>query len=170
MKESKISFNLLFGGIFFFIGLLFFVLGICFGINIDSLRTSPNMDGDPVLLVAIFTGMGALFMVIGAPFLFKAVKNNSTRRRLLQTGYYVMAKVTEINVDYSVTVNGRHPFFFLCEYTDAFTCVTHVFKSPEVMHADDSVIGNDIRVYVDQNNFDQYYVDVTSVHGNKVFH
>lgn len=60
----------------------------------------------------------------------------------------------------SVAVNGVNPFFLECHYQNPATGQTHVFRSENLPYYPAELIGKEVKIYVDRENFSHYYVDV----------
>ena len=167
---SKITFECLFGSIFAGIGGIFAVIGLIMTANIEALMASPNSQGDVRILPIIFTGLGLVFVAIGVPFLVIGIKKSRNKKRVISEGNYIYAKVVEIRPNYSVRINGRHPYVAVCEYVDPYGGGVHVFTSDNMMYCPETALDTEVRVYVDRNNYGIYAVDTSSIEGNVHIH
>ena len=69
----------------------------------------------------------------------------------------------DISQNYNVSVNGRHPFVVSCKY-EAVDGTVHIFKSRYLYFNPEPLLKNNVvHVYVDNNSFKKYYVDIDEV-------
>ena len=74
-----------------------------------------------------------------------------------------MAEIAETKINYNVRINGKSPYVVECQYWD-MAGNAHIFKSrclyfnPEPLFKDRMV-----RVYVEGDNYKNYYVDIDEV-------
>lgn len=155
-------------GAFFIIGLIYAVLGSIFlalGIILAIV-----VSDDARLIGLIFGGIGSLFFVLGIVFL--GITWNKKRRasKLLQSGRYIWGEIAEYRFNYNVYVGNRSPVILLVRYVDPYG-TTHIFKSGNVyLSFCESLVGQKVKVYVEENNFNHYYVDVDGLASNVVEH
>ncbi len=157
--EPKVKFRLgilgLIGLVFLPIGLLFLILGIAI--------PSESINGSSALFKGIFCGIGGLFAVLGGIFLGLSVREHNRIKALVAAGNFIMADYTGADLNMAVTVNGRNPYQAIFQFTDPLGMV-HVFRSRNIMSDPTPMLtGRQIRVYVDQQNYDNYYADIDSV-------
>ena len=124
----------------------------------------------PTLILSI---VGAPFFIVGGIFfLFVGIKGRK-KKALLQNGRVVEATVTGGQMNYSMSVNGRHPWKLECKYEDTYTGATYLYSSYNIWKDPFLYIGQIVKVYVDRENPRKYYVDVDSLFNgqqdNKVF-
>ena len=158
-KKAKIGMNATFivGLIFSIIGAIFLVLGIVLFTGLKEEMT------DAFMFLFIFSGIGLIFFLIGILFLMIQLSKKKMSQRLLENGNYVVAEIFDITQEYNVTVNGRHPFVINCKY-EAMDRTIHIFKSKYLYYNPKSLLKNNaVRVYVDNNNYKKYYVDIDEV-------
>lgn len=126
---------------------------------------NPNRIGsesNTTFTAALLMGMGVIFGSVGiVPLLLKAKKSRK-RNRLRENGKILHAKVVNMDINRSYSVNGRHPYYIICEYQDEYACKTYRFKSDNIWQevALDSMDEQYIDVYVNPADFSQYTVDV----------
>ena len=146
---------------FIIVGVVFIPLGIFTGMGMMS------VDGSFILFVAMFGGMGLLFLTLGIVFLVLEIKKHNLSKRLLAEGYYIYAEVLEVNQNFNIQYgNHGHPYIIRCGYTDE-TGTLHVFKSRNITrYPGNDLIGQQVRVYLDRNdysNYKNYYVDIDEI-------
>ncbi len=157
--------------VFLIVGLLFSAIGgpfMCMGIwmffNMDFVQT--HGTGDIRLLPVMFTGLGAIFFFIGIALIFVEIRSRNERKKLIAGGVYVMAEISGYVEDYSVTVNGCPGIRAICLYDDASTGQQYTFSSDAFWTYPNGLQpGSMVKVYVDRNNFSNYYVDIECVSG-----
>lgn len=153
------------------VALVFTIIGVTFlPIGIMSYIVGWSVEGDLIVFSCSFAGTGALFLVMGIVFGLIELIKRSRCNRLLKEGYYITAQVVEIDKDWAVRINRRHPYIIRCSYQDIDGTI-HVFKSRSLYSYPGGIQeGQTVRVYVDRNNYNDYYVDVDEILGNVVEH
>lgn len=162
-RSAGVDVIFILGLVFAGIGAIFTVLGTVFYIKLDSLIDSPNVQGDARVLPAIFLPLGLCFLVVGILFILLHLRKNREILRLVSEGNYVMATIAEVSFNYSVTVNGRHPVRLECHYQDPTSGKMRVFMSKNIFGNLQELVGTEIPVFVDRNDYSKYYVDVESL-------
>ncbi len=103
--------------------------------------------------------MGLLFLLVGVIPLTTMLLGSIKGKKLMQTGKLLQAMVDHIDLNRSVTYNGRHPYLIYCTYYDAYRDVTYRFKSRNVMVDPGYAPGDTIEVYVDPEDYSKYAVN-----------
>ncbi len=162
--EPKFAFSALdiIGMVFAAIGLVFLIVGTA--LTAYGSSHPENVDGDPIVFLLVFGGIGALFLVLGVVFLLLMLRRRALHQQLFAEGHYVMAQVTSVLPNYNVRVNGRTPFVAECSYTDPETGVCHLFQSRNIFFDPTSFLMDaQVPVYHKPGDFRHYYVDVDAV-------
>lgn len=109
--------------------------------------------------------MGIIFALVGIVPLIFIYKGKQRVKNLMEAGYYVYATVDRVEKNYSVSSNRKHPYAAYCTYEDETTGRKYKFKSPDMWKNPEPIIqiGTRLKVYVDRNNYANYYVDVDSL-------
>jgi len=162
MNEKKVKVGLnavgIVGIVFTIIGAFFLVLGIVMGIGLRS-----EMGFESIVFLFSFGGIGLFFFVLGLTFLITLGNQKKTAQRLLENGNYVVAEIFDISQNYNVSVGNKHPFVVSCKY-EAVDGTVHIFKSRYLYFNPEPLLKNNVvRVYVDNDNFKKYYVDIDEV-------
>ncbi|MBR3269330.1 MAG: hypothetical protein IKI58_11495 [Oscillospiraceae bacterium] len=145
----------LIGLIFLPIGLLFLILGIVI--------PSEAISGSSAVFKGVFCGVGGLFAVLGGIFLGISVMQHSKIKKLVAAGNYIMADFTGANLNMSIEINGMNPYRAEFQFVDPLGGV-HVFRSRNIMtDPTPALTGRQVRVYVDPQNYDNYYADIDSI-------
>lgn len=67
----------------------------------------------------------------------------------------------------NIRINGRRPYYVECHYFDSYSGLDYIFRSENIFVNPNIPKGTMIQVYVQENNFKNYYVDIspfTSTH------
>lgn len=114
--------------------------------------------------------IGLAFALIGGIGIFVDIKNRQKKKKLLNTGMRIMAVVSSIERNTSVSVNGRNPYVIYCTYTDEMTGIVYRYKSDNLWDDPSFVVapGMYIPVYVEGNDYSRYTVDAESVLNNRI--
>jgi flagellar biogenesis protein FliO len=112
----------------------------------------------------IIGGLGLVFSLTGLGYYIVRKVSHSRREQLKQSGRLIQASFESVDINASVQVNRRHPFFIRCNWKDPLTGESHRFKSGFIWSDPTPLIDADkkIDVYMDRNNPRKYYVDVSS--------
>lgn len=130
------------------LGSLFVIIGIALGIFVNP------------LFLAMFGGIGGIFVVLGVIFLVLVAKKKKRYEALVSSGKYFWADVAEISYDASVRINGRCPRILIVRYV-APNGEIRMFRSrPITKSCPMDLVGRKVRVYADESNLRNYYVDV----------
>ena len=138
-------------------------------VNPDSPREVrlKNLD---YLFSFIPIGIGLVFFMIGAIPMLLGGGKKSKQRMLKETGQRLSATIDDIVVNYNFNVNGRHPYRILCSYKESYSGVTYCFKSDNIW-IDPYLVcdkGSAIDVYVEQDHYKKYFVDVDALAENRI--
>ena len=158
-------------GPLFVVGLVFLLFGIsALLIALPVLLHVKNADPDVRFLPFIFLGLGIIFLIVGITCMTVLCRRRSRNEQLVKNGFYVTARVRDIYPNENVRINGRSPFVLECHYKDPTTGTVHVFKSENIMFYPIDAKDTDIRVYVDPQNPDRYYVDTSNLTDSVIIH
>jgi len=153
----------LLGAIFAPLGLLFFLIGAVVAL---LLRTHPeqfSVEGNAAVFQWTFGGIGLLFLLLGLGFLYSAFAKVRMQKRIYEAGHSVLADFVGVTQEMNVSINGIHPFLAELHYTDEFG-VQHVYRSRRLMSDPTAQLsGLQIPVYLDNDDPENYYVDLDSV-------
>ncbi len=172
MRYSKIQMQVrvfdIAGLVFTLVGLPFFIFGIFAALHLGDLARYAT--GDVRLLPIIFIILGTVFLILGIIFLRIGIKQRALKRKLIQNGFYITATIRNVYPKTNVSVNGKNPYVVECYYNDYSTGQTHIFTSGYIPFYPEGAKDTGIRVYVDPQNMDKYYVDIDSLLNNVVVH
>lgn len=153
---------------FTILGATFLPIGIIAGMGLM------RIDGEFIAFVAVFSGVGSIFLVLGIVFLILEMRKRNRCNRLLAEGYYIYAEVLDVNQNFNIQYGKHgHPYVIKCGYTDE-TGTLHIFKSRNIrQYPGNNLIGQQVRVYLDRNdynNYKNYYMDIDEILPNVVEH
>lgn len=153
---------------FTILGAAFLPIGIIAGMGLMQ------VDGDFIVFVLMFSGLGSIFLVLGIIFLILEMRRRNRCKHLLSGGYYIYAEVLDVNQNFHIQYgNHGHPYVVRCGYTDE-TGTLHIFKSRNLTkYPGNNLVGQQVRVYLDRNdynNFKNYYMDIDEILPNVVEH
>lgn len=114
---------------------------------------------DPAGMILLF--MGVIFSLVGGIPQVLSIRNHLRNKRLMQEGKVLHAIVESVDLNTSVTVNGRCPFIIYCNYKDEYKNVLYRFKSDNLWTDPSPVFppGSYIDVLVDPNDYSKYHVN-----------
>ncbi len=148
------------GFIFTPIGLLFTVLGAVIGRSPSVAWQGPD---DPAVFLAVFCGVGGLFLLLGLLFLFLEFRRRRLLRRAYEGGNRVDAKILTVAEQRNVNVNGRSPRVVECAWT-APSGVFHVYRSRYLYTDVTKLLETEtVPVYIDRDDENIGFVDIDAV-------
>ena len=99
------------------IPMIFTVIGVVFlGVAAVSWFAVPEDRETAMVLTMVFGFIGTIFTFLGVVLLVTMRNPEKKRRRLMETGERVMARVVDIEKNHSLQVNGRYPWRLICQY------------------------------------------------------
>lgn len=103
---------------------------------------------------------GGMFCVVGIIFYIIYYKNNKLYKRLMENGTIVSAKIVNISKV------GVSSYIINCEF-DGFDGKKYYYKSDTLNYNPADILNykeiDKISVYVDMNNLNNYYVDISNI-------
>lgn len=136
------------------IGLVFMPVGIA--VYLHNREEMANA----IIFLGVFGGLGILFFVLGIIFLLIIISKKRRCTELVRKGNYIRAEICEVHCNYNVQINRRYAYVVKCKYQDALGRV-HFFKSRNLMFNPETLLKDRIvKVYVDGENFKNYYMDI----------
>ncbi len=156
--RSAPSAFLLAGAILTGIGCIFLPIGI-------------GLRAVDALFFYAFGAVGAVLLGVGLALLYVWYTRRKTAESVKAAGHYVLARIVNISRNYSVTINGVNPYVIECVFQDPDTGISHNFRSGDLMEDPSASLNSDeIRVYINPDNLDEYYVDIDSITSQTVYH
>ncbi len=113
----------------------------------------------------IFISVGTIITILST---ISLIKNNIKYDKYLNsklTGERVEAKIIGVETDTSIIKDGKCPYYVVCSLTNPFNRKEEVYKSDNVWYEVGKLIETNnikmIPVYIDENNYENYYVDTS---------
>lgn len=151
--------------VFLLVGLIFSLVGIVF------LPVGISLGPTDRLFYYVFGGVGAILLGVGLALIIIWHRRRQTAKKVVAAGRYVMARIRSISRNDSVTINGVHPYIVECDFTDPDNGIIHTFRSEDLMEDPSPYLnGSEVRVYIDPDSLDEYWVDLESVMNRRVIH
>lgn len=130
----------------------------------DSSNPNHFKSGDDSFVTWIFILVGTIASVVGGGCLIYIIRKNKKKDKLLAYNYVIHANIVGFNLDTSVSINGRNPYRMEATYINPADGKLYTYKS-DALWADLSPVLaqrqiTTIPVYVNPNNFSEYYVDI----------
>jgi len=148
------------GFIFSPIGFLFLVIGLLVG-QAGTIHWKGN--GDPELFIAVFCGIGGLFLLLGLCFLAVDVRRRHLLRRAYEGGNCVDAQILGVVTERNVNMTYGQPRMIEAAWTDP-NGVVHVYRSRYLRTDVTKLLKSDtVPVYIDRYNENIGFVDVDAV-------
>lgn len=147
---------LIIGWIFSAIGAVFLILGIIFLAQMNKAEAFK-------MLGFTFGGTGLLFFLLGLIFLILYYTKKNKLKKIIENGYYIMAEISNIDMNYNVNVNGRCPYVIYARYKDMNGCI-HTFHSRNIFFYPAGMMKNNmVKIYTRPDNFKNYYMDIDEI-------
>lgn len=123
------------------------------------------VKGADVFADIMLSVMGVIFLCVGIIPIIGSIRRKAKIKKVQETGRTLYATVDEISCNTSYTFNGRHPYVIFCSYRDDYKNITYRFKSESLWFNPEPAVtaGSMIRVFVEENNYKNYYVDTESM-------
>lgn len=134
------------------------VLLILFGIN---MITEEGFAGPFLLLFLV----GGLFIFAGIFATISTIKNRPDRNNLKKTGQKCSGVIIRVTLDYSTTLNGRHPQMAVCHVVDSYSGEPFEVTSTAYMSDLNRFLMREVDVYIDRYDRSKYFVDIEALVG-----
>ena len=110
-------------------------------------------------------GIGLIFALVGIIPLIVMGKKERKASFLMQNGRRLQAVIDEIKENTTISVNDSHPYIIYCSYDDGLGGNVYHFKSGNIWSDPYEVcdVGSVIDVWVNQDDYSQYHVDVDAL-------
>lgn len=164
--ERKVKLSLRPAGI---VGIVFSCLGaiyLCVGIGVSAFGT----EEDSRIAGLVFLVLAGGFLVSGVILGILELCYRQRLCKVISAGRSIWGEVADVVQNPHVRINDRMPYNLLVRYTDAQGQI-HLFRSENLYtYPDRSVIGKQVRVYVEYPLSKYYYVDLQGVLPNVIEH
>lgn len=110
----------------------------------------------------IVGGLGSVFFLIGAGILLFSILKRRRDEYLKEQGDPIETEFQRVELNKTVTVNGRNPFRIITQWQNPSTAEVHIFESDNLwFDPSDYIVSHQITVFIEQNNPKKYYVDTS---------
>lgn len=112
--------------------------------------------------VTILGILGFIFFGVGGSiFLYYKIKSNKLKY-LKQNGIRIESDFQGVQINNSLSVNGRNPFQIVSHWQNPTTSKLHIFTSDNIwFNPSDYITDDKIKVLIDRNNPKKYSIDLS---------
>lgn len=116
------------------------------------------------LPTVILCGIGLIFLILGAVFLVRSRRRKEMEQELKARGEVIYAEVTGVSLNYSITLNGRHPYYVEACYRDPDSGTIHMFRSHDLQFDPTKfIMDQKVPVYCRGDDYRHYYMDIDAI-------
>jgi hypothetical protein len=117
------------------------------------------------LFAVAFLGFGGGFFLVGMVPMWRMWSGEVRLQRLRQSGQRLSVRLTRVERNQSVSVNGRHPYRLVSEWQNPQDKKLYVYYSKNLWVDPDPFIPDDrmLDVYVDIDNYKKYAMDTSFI-------
>ena len=116
------------------------------------------------LLCLIFPGIGLIFAAVGGAALIIKWNKKRIGKNLKEKGEVIYADYVETVLNSSYSVNGRHPYYIICEWNNPEDGKKYLFRSQNIwINPENRIQEKNIKtfpVYINMEKKKQYRVDI----------
>jgi len=120
-----------------------------------------------MIFTYIFGGMGILYVILGGSFLIVVLVKTRKQKKLKETGEFVQADFVRVELNTTLTVNGKNPYRIVCEWFDPYNNIKKELKSENIFTDPQPIITSlgitKFNVYIDPKNTKNYYMDISEL-------
>lgn len=110
----------------------------------------------------VLVPLGAIFLLIGGLMIIVPRMRARADDRLVHEGVAIDADLQGVDLNTTVTINGRNPYRISAQWQDPATSRVYVFVSRDIWFDPTKFItGKSVRVFIAPNNPKKYYVDLS---------
>ncbi|MCP3941121.1 MAG: DUF3592 domain-containing protein [Desulfobacteraceae bacterium] len=110
----------------------------------------------------ILGGMGSIFFLMGFLIILFGSLKNKKKEYLRKNGIPINAKFQSVEINDSLSMNGRNPYQICAQWKNPSTSEIHLFNSENIWFDPTDHINNDeIIVLIEKDNPKKYYVDTS---------
>ncbi len=137
---------------------VFLVVGI--GIILFAIRIIMSGEAKLSTLSFVIMFVGIIIVVISLLSIKSTLKKVKVTDDLKQTGYKCPGVIIEIVPDYSMAIDGNHPFIARCHVMDSVTGEIMVLKSDPYFNNLSKLMYKEVDVYIDDLKKGRYFIDM----------
>ncbi len=110
----------------------------------------------------IFWFIGSIFFSIGLGFIIVPRLKERKRNNLRRVGRPIPARITDVSINQSYRVNGRHPFVIYAQWFDPKTASVRLFRSDNFWYDPKPYLNQEeVTVFIDKNINSRYWMDTS---------
>jgi len=110
----------------------------------------------------IVGGIGFIFFLVGFSIILVGMFSNKKVEFLKKNGMPIKAKFTGVDINGSLTVNGRNPFKISAQWTCPEKSELYIFRSDNIwFDPSDHIENEEITVLIEKGNPKKYWMDVS---------
>lgn len=131
--------------------------------NPENPAESTIQTNDPIMLLFILVPLA--FALVGGVGLFKQIRLFRLKKQVVSDGFKIIATNLSVHTVTNVRINRRHPFVITCEHIKdgvVYEFESEYFQSNPKHRLLDFGITT-LEVYIDPDNYKNYYVDISSL-------
>jgi len=123
-------------------------------------KVTMNLGNNNFIFLLVFGFVGFGIFMIGFSSLNKIFKFDKLKNKLINSGYYIMADITEVIENQNFALNNMHPYNIHSKHTE--NDKDYNFKSHNIWFKP-SDNTKKVKIYLDKNDYNVYYVDEDSL-------
>ncbi len=109
-----------------------------------------------------FGALGSVFFIVGFSIILFVNLKGKKIEYLKKNGVPIKAKFQSVEINYSLTVNGRNPYQICVQWKNPATSELHIFNSENIwFDPTDHINNEEITVLIEKKNPKKYYVDTS---------
>jgi hypothetical protein len=110
----------------------------------------------------ILGGLGFVFFLIGISMILYPYLKQKKAQHLLSNGKPILTKFNQVQLNYSLEVNGRNPFQIHSQWLDPSKQELYMFVSENIwFDPTDFIETDEIKVFIEPSNPKKYYMDIS---------
>ncbi len=144
-------------------GLVFSLMGIAFSISGASVW-SLSGDSDARIVGPVHLLIGGVFLIMGVIFIVIVGVRRRKAKNLVENGRYIWGEIAALEADIKIQINHRHPYYAVVRCVTTYGNRTS-FRTYSTMalRGREDLIGRKVKVYVADDTYRNYYVDISSL-------
>ncbi len=111
--------------------------------------------------------LGIPFCAVGVGLLISKIKKIAGKKRAIESGDKIYADFQEVTINYSYSVNDRHPYIIICTGKDNITGQIRTFQSENLWYNPEYIISKKnittFPVYIDTTNRKKYHLSLENL-------
>lgn len=130
--------------------------------NPSKMRSSTSSSSG--IIMSVF---GIPFCAVGVGLLISKINKIGSKKRAIESGDKIYADFQEVTINYSYSVNNRHPYIIICTGKDNLTGQIRTFQSENLWDNPEYIIREKnittFPVYIDTTNRKKYHLSLENL-------